>query len=42
MDLVEVRPTAWMDRWTVLDFCDQLALLLRVKKSMIVGGGDRG
>ena len=26
MDLVEVRPTAWMDRWTVLDFGDQLAL----------------
>jgi hypothetical protein len=26
MDLAEVRPTAWMDRWTVLDFCDQLAL----------------
>jgi len=26
MDLVEVRPTAWMNRWTVLDFGDQLAL----------------
>ena len=26
MDLAEVRPMAWMDRWTVLDFCDQLAL----------------
>ncbi len=26
MELVDVRPTAWMDRWTVLDFCDQLAL----------------
>src|SRR3954463_9768691 len=26
MDLVEVRPTAWMDRWTVLDLGDQLAL----------------
>jgi hypothetical protein len=26
MDLAEVKPTAWMDRWTVLDFCDQLAL----------------
>jgi hypothetical protein len=26
MDLAEVRPTAWMDRWTMLDFCDQLVL----------------
>jgi hypothetical protein len=26
MDLVEVRPTAWMDRWTVLDCGGQLAL----------------
>ncbi|MCB4825603.1 hypothetical protein [Roseicella aerolata] len=26
MDLAEVRPTAWMDRWTVLDLGDGLAL----------------
>ena len=26
MDLAEVGPTAWMDRWTVLDLGDQLAL----------------
>ena len=26
MDSIEVRPTAWMDRWTVLDCGDQLAL----------------
>ncbi|WP_277751904.1 hypothetical protein [Dankookia rubra] len=26
MDLVEVRPTAWMDRWTVLDCGGPLAL----------------
>jgi hypothetical protein len=26
MDLAEVRPTAWMDRWTVLDLGDQLTL----------------
>lgn len=39
MDLVEVRPTVWMDRWRVPDFGDHLTRVAAAKRPVL--GAER-
>jgi hypothetical protein len=39
MDVVEVRPTAWMDRWRVPDFGDHLTRVAAAKRPVL--GAER-